>query len=186
MFKEDTNGNALEKVLPTHSRTQRTRTELWITERIRAEVPEVATAMFWTALKDYLLPNSSCLRAGCCSLPNSQAHCTLQSSSCFLQLNLLQPFPSKTMLKSFKGSQALSSRTQRKRADHVSPPSLAVPSSHAANFQHILIVYLVCSNLLCIVLCGVQAQELRIQRGIQHSGKPWSFGDSAPHAAARG
>lgn len=116
----------------------------------------------------------------------SQFPGTLQSSSSFLQLNLLQPFPSKTMLKSFKGSQALSSRTQRKRADRVSPPSLAVPSSHAANFQHILTVYLVCSNLLCIVLCGVQAQELRIQRGIQHSGKPWSFGDSAPHAAARG
>lgn len=45
VFKEDKNG-ALEKMLPTGSRTQRIRTELWVTEGIRAEVQEFATAMF--------------------------------------------------------------------------------------------------------------------------------------------
>lgn len=84
------------------------------------------------------------------------------------------------MLKSFKGPQALSSSTWSKQADHFSPPSLATPASYTANSQHILTIYLVCSNLLCIVSCRFQAQRLHIQ----HCVKAWSFGDLTHHAAA--
>lgn len=39
----------------------------------------------------------------------------------------------------------------KREADHFSPPTLATPGSSIANFQHILTIYLVCSNLPCLM-----------------------------------